>query len=82
MTRFYRPFFRGKPSIHAVELGERGRLARRFRPLAENFCTAREDSPNGDSYTSGVTGWRDASQRDRDGRAPKFKCIVPAQVRT
>jgi hypothetical protein len=37
-------------------LGERGRLARRFRPLPENIPSE--------------SSWRDANCGDRDGRAP------------
>jgi hypothetical protein len=50
-------------------LGERGRPDRRFRRLAENSCSPpilrRELGPNSE------TGWRDARQSDRDGRAPQ-----------
>jgi hypothetical protein len=61
-------------------MGERGRLARRFRPLAENIWADHAGPPKGDFYTVEATGWRDASQSDRDGRAPIFNRMDTAKL--
>jgi hypothetical protein len=56
--------------------GERGRLDRHFRRLAENPCCAPQLTKRS-GQNQAQTVWRDASQGDRDGRAPKSACIVP-----
>ena len=60
--------------------GERGRLARRFRRLAEN-SGGTPLLPHWPRPNPAGTGWRDASQGDRDGRAPQTACSATEEFR-
>jgi hypothetical protein len=62
---------------HAVGSGERGRLDRRFRPLAENIRAERRPTKRWLLHKRcyWLAGRR---QGNRDGRAPNFNCFVTA----